>query len=589
MAARTRQGAIASNRAVGDYLSAIVSGASPPTPRLRFGVIVDRDAVPGWQSAVVRALLDGGDADFALLLRARDTSDAGATSSRFSLWRLYNNGVVARRSRGVARAGSWTELAAGVPELSVTVERRGRWSQHVTGQDLVAIRDAGLDFVLRFGLGIIRGDVLDAARYGIWSFHHDDERVIRGGPPSFWELYDGLPTSGVLLQRLTDRLDGGIPLARATFRSVSALVSAQSRSHAVGRGGTSRAGRAFDPSGSRRSERDPGQRHRRAGAAQPDQCGDDQVLRDPDAPRDTCAGERCAEGRRVDGRARRTTRRSVRGDVALRSVEWLPEVKHSGYLADPFPARRDGRTAILVEEYDEESNRGVISALERVGDTWELRSGVIDPGVHASYPFLVEDDGELYCVPETWQAGRVELWRCLEFPVRWERAGVLVDGEAVVDPTVCEHEGRWWLFGTRKDDEPDAKLHVWAAPALVGPWVAHPLNPVKIDVGSSRPGGTPVVVDGVLYRPAQDCSTAYGSAVVINRVVSLDERGLREEPAGRLVVPSGRYGSGTHTLAGAGDLWVVDGRRYGTNRHRRAREIRSRLRRILPARASRAN
>ena len=588
MPARTRQGAIASNRAGGSYLSAIVSGASPPTPRLRFGVIVDRDAVPQWQSAVVRALVDGGDAEFALLIRARDDSDAGATSSRFSLWRLYNNGVVARRSRGIARAGSWKEIAAGVPELSVAVERRGRWSQHVPGPELDAIRAAGLDFVLRFGLGIIRGEVLDASRYGIWSFHHDDERVIRGGPPSFWELYDGLATSGVLLQRLTDRLDGGVPLARATFRTVLHSYPRNRDRTLLGAAGLpAQVARAI-----------------RLGLVDPNEIAvsatDAPVRRNPtnaEMLKFLATQARRAIGVRANGvlKADVWTVGIVaapaigRGDVDLRSVEWLPEVKHDGYLADPFPARRNGRTAILVEEYDEESNRGVISALEQVGDSWELRSGVIDPGVHASYPFLVEDDGELYCVPETWQAGRVELWRCLEFPVRWERAGVLVDGDAVVDPTVCRYEDRWWLFGTRKDDEPDAKLHVWSAPALAGPWAAHSLNPVKIDVGSSRPGGTPVLVDGALYRPAQDCSTAYGSAVVINRVVSLDERGLQEEPAGRLVLPSGRYGSGTHTLAGAGDLWVVDGRRYGTNRHRRAREIRSRLRRIVPTRAARAN
>src|SRR5262249_7152166 len=90
----------------------------------------------------------------------------------------------------------------------------------VAEADVERIRASDLDFVLRFGLGIIRGRVLDAARYGIWSFHHDDERVVRGGPPAFWEIYDGVATTGVLLQRLTDRLDGGIPLARATFRSV---------------------------------------------------------------------------------------------------------------------------------------------------------------------------------------------------------------------------------------------------------------------------------------------------------------------------------------------------------------------------------
>ena len=144
--ARTRQGVIASIRARRYYLSATVSGASATTPRLRFGVIVDRDAVPQWQSAVVRALVDGGDAEFALLVRARDISDAGATTSRFSLWRLYNNGVVARRSRGVARAGTWKELAAGVAELPVTVERRGKWSQHFGAADLAALRDGEARF-----------------------------------------------------------------------------------------------------------------------------------------------------------------------------------------------------------------------------------------------------------------------------------------------------------------------------------------------------------------------------------------------------------------------------------------------------------
>jgi hypothetical protein len=101
---------------------------------------------------------------------------------------------------------------------------------------------------------------------------------------------------------------------------------------------------------------------------------------------------------------------------------------------------------------------------------------------------------------------------------------------------------------------------------------------VKIDVTSSRSAGTPFVVDGVLYRPAQDCSTSYGAGVVINRVVSLDERGLIEEPSGRVVVGKGRYDAGTHTLAFDGGFCVIDGRRFGRNRYRVMREIGARLR-----------
>ena len=99
-------------------------------------------------------------------------------------------------------------------------ELRGRYSEHFAPEAIETIRSYDLDVLLRFGFGILRGEILDVPRYGVWSFHHDDDRVIRGGPPSFWEVYDGQPTTGVLLQRLTDRLDAGISLERAVFRTV---------------------------------------------------------------------------------------------------------------------------------------------------------------------------------------------------------------------------------------------------------------------------------------------------------------------------------------------------------------------------------
>jgi hypothetical protein len=550
-------------------------------PRLRFGVIVDREWLSVWQRAVVDALVAGGDTE---LVRVLVGHESGASSSemstardRASLWRLYNNGWVARRSRGVRAAGRWDAVAPDAVVQLFTVDRRGRYSQYARDDDVAAIRQAELDFVIRFGLGIIRGELLDCARYGVWSFHHDDERVIRGGPPAFWELYDGLPTSGVLLQRLTDRLDGGVPLARATFRTVlHSYPRNRDRTFLGAAALPAQVARAV-----RRGVLDPN--------ALPVSASDAPIRRNPTNRQMVRFLARQA-GRAVGVRARGVTRADVwtvgvvtgvvvgAGGVEVGPVEWLPELKSSGYLADPFPATRAGRTAILVEEFDEATNRGTISALERDDRGWQLHSAVLDPGVHASYPYLVEHDGELYCIPETWQARRVDIWRCDAFPTAWSRAGTLLEGSAVVDPTLVHHDGRWWLLGTLKDDEPDTKLHAWSARELLGPYEPHPLNPVKIDVTSSRPAGTPFVVDGVCYRPAQDCSTSYGGGVVLNRVVALDERGLVEETVGRIDTGAGRYESGTHTLASGGDMWVVDGRRYGVNRHRMLREARARLR-----------
>ena len=61
---------------------------------------------------------------------------------------------------------------------------------------------------------------MNVAKYGIWSFHHDDERVVRGGPPGFWEFMNKIPSNGVILQRLTNSLDKGIILKRVHFRTI---------------------------------------------------------------------------------------------------------------------------------------------------------------------------------------------------------------------------------------------------------------------------------------------------------------------------------------------------------------------------------
>jgi len=96
--------------------------------------------------------------------------------------------------------------------------------RYFNAEDVATINKKDLDFILRFGFNIIRGEILNAARYGVWSFHHDDERKYRGSPPGFWELYYRDPVTGSILQRLTDRLDGGIVLKREPLRQSSTPI-----------------------------------------------------------------------------------------------------------------------------------------------------------------------------------------------------------------------------------------------------------------------------------------------------------------------------------------------------------------------------
>lgn len=240
---------------------------------------------------------------------------------------------------------------------------------------------------------------------------------------------------------------------------------------------------------------------------------------------------------------------------------WLPEPPGDAFHADPFPFDR-GRS-IVFERYSLRDRRGILCAVDLVGQP-EVPRPVATPDHHIAYPFAFEHDGRTYCTPETAAADEVGLYTLGGDPVRLDKVATLVDGVAAVDPTVTFHGGRWWLLFTDGRGDPDADLHVWHAADLVGPWSPHRRNPVKMDVRSARPAGTPFVVDGVLHRPAMDNSRTYGGRVVINRVVELTPDTFRERPAAVVPPFPGPFGRGIHTLAAAGPVTIVDGKRVRT-------------------------
>ena len=148
-------------------------------------------------------------------------------------------------------------------------------------------------------------------------------------------------------------------------------------------------------------------------------------------------------------------------------------------------------------------------------------------------------------------------------PDKWTKAATLIADIAAVDTTVFQHNGLWWLMCTQLEHDPTLNLFVWYAQDLFGPWKPHAGNPVKTDVRSSRPAGTPFAYNGELYRPSQDCSNSYGGRIVINRVRELTPRTFKEEVAA-VVEPyaDGPYPQGIHTLSAVGDMTLVDGKRY---------------------------
>lgn len=231
------------------------------------------------------------------------------------------------------------------------------------------------------------------------------------------------------------------------------------------------------------------------------------------------------------------------------------------YWADPFPVRVGNDYYIFHEELLYSTDKGciVLSVVDDAGKT----AGpipILEKPYHLSYPFVFQWDGDFFMIPQT-ASHQVELYHCARFPSHWKLERVLLAGLTARDPTPAFLRGRWWLFAnvpaygaTGTHDE----LHLFHADSPLGPWTPHRNNPIKSDVRSARPAGRIFERDGQCYRPAQDCSTRYGHAVSINRIVELNPEAYEEVEVDKIVPDWGRHVEGVHTLNEADGMTVID-------------------------------
>ncbi len=179
---------------------------------------------------------------------------------------------------------------------------------------------------------------------------------------------------------------------------------------------------------------------------------------------------------------------------------------------------------------------------------------------HLSYPFVFDWEGTLYMIPDTMENRTVELYRCEEFPHRWRLHRVLLRDLDAVDATLWSDGSRWWMFvnvaepGVDNTDE----LHLYWSVTPLGPWTAHPANPVVSDVRCARPAGPLFSRDRNLFRPSQDCSQGYGHSVLINRVQVLSESSYQETAVDRIAADWRRDVGRVHTVGGSKRLRVID-------------------------------
>lgn len=524
------------------------------TTRLRLGVFADSLQQPRWVVAGLRKIAEAGLAEVVVVVetgRARDRAPL--------LWRAYcsvDNWLFGSRPDPLET----TDLAAGVPHGRLLRPPPGAAGPATASAWLAEIRALDLDVV--FTLGTVECAALDGiARYGVWRYCFGADAAGSDALAGIREVAAGAPvTASGLRARLPGAEDR---LVYQSWSRTFPLSLARTRHNLLPKTGEF-AYRALEEL-------------RRSGPAWLQSCA-------PIRP-ETLDSRAVLPGTanmlwRMSLLGSRIARRALQ--KLLRVDQWFLAYRFGGdgrwrgdlrqydclmppkdrFWADPFAIARDGRYFIFFEELVFARGKAHISVVEVAPDgTRSQPVPVLERPYHLSYPFLIEQDGELYMVPETGRNRTVELYRCIRFPDRWTLQHALMEDVFYTDATFHRADDRWWMFvnGNVDGAEGADELSLFYADRLAGPWRPHRKNPVKSDVRGARPAGRLYRRGAELYRPAQIGVPLYGAGVSINRVLRLTPETYAEEEVERVLPSYPKWLLGIHTLNRAGDLCVIDG------------------------------
>ena len=219
-------------------------------------------------------------------------------------------------------------------------------------------------------------------------------------------------------------------------------------------------------------------------------------------------------------------------------------------VADPFMLEVDAGWYMFFEVMNARTAKGEVG-LAVSDDTvrWKYHGIVLDEPFHLSYPYVFEWMGAYYMIPESHEAGAVRLYRARRFPFDWVYVETLLTGKSLVDSSVVNVDGHWWMFGQNSPMPRHDTLRLYGAEALTGPWREHPASPIVAgDPHAARPAGRVVLYHDRIVRFAQDCHAAYGLAVRAFEVGALTATAYEERPIGP-----------DPMLAGSGVGWSAGG------------------------------
>jgi hypothetical protein len=507
---------------------------------VRLTVIVDEDArITRWQfEALSMALTQGHSIEKVVRIENKAlTNHRSARNALYYMLRVITHVLLSSQKRI-----SIFELGLQSSDLVlVQSESVGKWEK-IPENSYHLFKNS--EVVIKFGMGLLRDPQDIPTKYGVLSYHHGNPDTNRGRPAGFWELYSGDLVVGVIVQSISNKLDGGVIRARA-FSRINPISYGKTL-EALYKAGIPLLNQALLNLESNSHIESKGQ-------------GTLYTL---------------PKNREVLGLLSRQIKnvfkrfwygafieKKWKVSYFADSDDWLDSrvlfsdnltelalPENSVFAADPCGSYLNG---IYCEVLNEKSGKGEIKRWEN--NKWEKLN--LEQSNHFSYPQIVEDCERVFLFPE------IASWSCPKL-FELSRDGMSCIGKhelqgleetRLVDATLFKSEDTWFIFAGDPETS-HQKLKLFYSSSIYGPYIEHVKSPIALDPRSSRMAGPIFVREGEIYRFAQNCSSSYGDGITVNRILILSKTDYQEHLVNEMSIANQK---GPHTLMiSDGKVWL---------------------------------
>ena len=542
------------------------------TEKLKIGLMIDSTNVPYWVYVMIEKINQSNYAKIELVIVNGSEISKNSTLTKiknnrnYFLYKIYTKleNKIYKPELDVFTTYDLKGKLSNVKEITV-IPKQTKYSDWIKPEDIKEILENDLDVIVRLGFRILRGNILNAAKCGVWSFHHGDNDVNRGGPAGFWEVFQNHPVTGSILQIINEELDEGKVLAKSYSTTDPMLVKRNCNNYY-------NKTLSFLP-------RKLKELH---------ELGKDEFLQKVEKENENIKfysnrlyvkptnNEFFKMGCSNFGKF---LKRNLENTYSFEQWGLLFDIKKEisksmwrykkilppkdRFWADPHIVTMDKNYFIFIEEYIYNQSKGHIAVIKMDKDgNHDYLGKVLEKDYHLSYPFVFEFKNNFYMIPETESNNNIELYKCVDFPKKWEYHGEIMSNVSAVDTTIFNHDNKWWMFTGIKENigssNSDELFLFHSDNPLTDKWEPHSKNPIISDVRQARPAGKIFSFKDKLYRPSQNSSKFYGYGISINQINNITKNEYEETSITSILPDWDKNITRVHTFAYDSGLSMID-------------------------------